>query len=161
MNILRKQLHFTHLLRKFSFFILLISTAVALLIWSNFSVISAPARSSQLFKWNNVNIQGMGYVTGMAIAPVKPYDVYVRTDIGGAYRFDRKNKKWLPLMDMFDTNFSGGGIGVESITVDPKKPTRVYAAVKHGNSIITEHNRNKYKYSGEVFISDDRGNTWK
>ena len=41
----------------------------------------------------------------MSIAPVKPYDVYVRTDAGGAYRFDRKNKKWLPLMDMFDSNF--------------------------------------------------------
>ena len=161
MNIFRKQLHFTHLLRKLSFFVLLISTTVTLLMWNNFDVISAQTQSLQSFKWNNVNIQGMGYVTGMAIAPVKPYDVYVRTDVGGAYRFDRKNQKWLPLMDMFDTNFSGGGIGVESITVDPKKPKRVYVAVKHGSSIITENQTKKYKYSGEIFVSDDRGNTWK
>ncbi|BAY82565.1 putative sialidase [Calothrix parasitica NIES-267] len=161
MNILRKELHFTHLLRKLSFFLLLISTVVTLLIWNNFNVISATASNSQSFKWSNVNIQGMGYVTGMSVASVKPYDVYVRTDVGGAYRFDRKNNKWLPLMDMFDTSFSGGGIGVESITVDPQKPNRVYAAVKHGSSIITEHERKKYKYSGEVFVSDNRGNTWK
>ena len=161
MNILRKELHFTHLLRKLSFFLLLISTVVTLLIWNNLNVISAGARNPQSFKWNNVNIQGMGYVTGMSIAPVKPYDVYVRTDVGGAYRFDRKNQKWLPLMDMFDTSFSGGGIGVESITTDPRKPNRVYVAVKHGSSIITEHDRKKYKYSGEVFVSENRGNTWK
>jgi len=161
MNILRKRLHFKHLLRKLSFFVLLISTAVTFLIWSNFNVISAPVRNSQSFKWSNVNIQGMGYVTGMAIAPVKPYDVYVRTDIGGAYRFNRKNNKWLPLMDMFDTSFSGGGIGVESITVDPQKPKITYAAVERASSTFTEGGREKYKYSGEVMVSQDRGNTWK
>ncbi|MEM7581122.1 MAG: exo-alpha-sialidase [Cyanobacteria bacterium P01_A01_bin.80] len=161
MNILRKQIHFKHLLRKFSFFLLLISTAVTLLVWNNFNVISAHTQSSQSFKWNNVNIQGMGYVTGMAVAPVKPYDVYVRTDAGGAYRFDRKNKKWLPLMDMFDSNFSGGSIGVESIAVDPQKPQNIYAAVNHQSSIITEGDTKKYKYSGEVIVSKDRGNTWK
>jgi photosystem II stability/assembly factor-like uncharacterized protein len=161
MNIFRKQLHFTHLLRKLSFFVLLISTAVTLLVWNNFNVISANTQSSQSFKWNNVNIQGMGYVTGMEAAPVKPYDVYVRTDVGGAYRFDRKIQKWLPLMDMFDTNFSKGGIGVESIAIDPQKPTRIYAAVNRANSIITEGKINKYKYSGEIMVSEDRGNTWK
>ncbi len=161
MNIFRKQLHFMHLLRKLGFFVLLISTAVTLLMWNNFNAISSQATKPQSFKWNNVNIQGMGYVTGMAIAPVKPYDVYVRTDVGGAYRFDRKNKKWLPLMDMFDTNFSKGGIGVESIAVDPQKPTHIYAAVNHASSIITEGNTKKYKYTGEVMVSQDRGNTWK
>ena len=141
-----------------------------LLVWNNFNVISAHTQTSQSFQWNNVNIQGMGYVTGMAIsgakplrgnAPVKPYGIYVRTDVGGAYRFDRKNKKWLPLMDMFDSNFSGGGIGVESIAVDPQKSQNIYAAVNYKGSIITEGNTKKYKYSGEVIVSQDRGNTWK
>ena len=147
MNNLRKQLHFIHLRDKLSFVVLLISTAVMLLVWSNFSVISLPTKTPQSFKWSNVNIQGMGYVTGKSIsdafpqrskASVKPGDVYIRTDAGGAYRFNRKNQKWIPLMDMFDTSFSGGGMGVESIAVDPQKPQIVYAAVNHGSSIITE-----------------------
>ncbi|MEA5592939.1 sialidase family protein [Rivularia sp. UHCC 0363] len=161
MNILSKQLHFTPLLRKSSFFVLLVFTAAIILVGSNFSMISTQAKTEQSFKWSNVNIQGMGYVTGMAIAPVEPYDVYIRTDVGGAYRFDRRNNKWLPLMDMFNTNFSKGGIGLESIAIDPQKPSHVYAAVNHGSSIITEGGRKKYKYSGEIMVSQDRGNTWK
>ncbi|MGI2907169.1 hypothetical protein [Tolypothrix sp. VBCCA 56010] len=34
-----------------------------------------------------------------AIAPQSPYDVYIRTDIGGAYRFIRQTNQWLPLCD--------------------------------------------------------------
>ncbi len=130
-------------------------------VWSHFRVISTPTKTAPSFKWSNVNIQGMGYVTGMAIVPVKSGDVYIRTDVGGAYRFNRKNQQWIPLMDMFNTNFSGGGIGVESIAVDPQKPNFVYAAVNYGSSIISENKIKKYKYSGEVMVSEDRGNTWK
>lgn len=170
MNIFLERSHFTHLVRKSFFLVLLVSTAAIFFIANNFSVISTQNKIPQSFKWSNVNIQGMGYVTGMTISgatsqksnkPVKTSDVYVRTDIGGAYRFDRRNQKWIPLMDMFNTNFSGGGVGVESITVDPQQPNRVYAAVNHGNSIITEDGRKKYKYSGEIMVSEDRGNTWK
>ena len=170
MNNLRKQLHFTPLLRKLSSVVLLISTAVTLLVWNHFSVMSVQTETPQSFKWSNVNIQGMGYVTGMVISeakpregnvPAEPGDVYIRTDVGGPYRFNRKNQQWLPLMDMFDTNFSGGGLGVESIAVDPQNPTHIYAAVNHGSSIITEGGKKKYKYSGEIMVSKNRGNTWK
>ena len=113
------------------------------------------------FDWNNVNIQGMGYVTGLVANPASPYDVYIRTDIGGPYRFDWTNHQWLPLMDMFATNFSGGGIGVESIAVDSIS-NKVYAAINYRNSTVKETNgKIKYKYSGEVMFSTDKGTTWK
>ncbi len=118
------------------------------------------AQANNLFTWRNVNIQGMGYVTGLVISPSSPYDVYVRTDVGGAYRFDRKNKTWFPLMDMFDTNFAGGGIGVESITVDGLTK-RVYAAVNRNSSTFTEKDKLKYKYSGEILVSNNKGITWQ
>ncbi len=118
-------------------------------------------RQPNLFTWRNVNIQGMGYVTGLVINPTSPYDVYVRTDVGGAYRFDRQNKNWLPLMDMFNTNFSQGGVGVESIAVDALKSSRVYASVNRHNSTFKDGNKEKYKYSGEILVSDDRGITWQ
>jgi xyloglucan-specific exo-beta-1,4-glucanase len=118
--------------------------------------------SSPFFNWKNVNIQGMGYVTGLAIAPLSPNDVYVRTDVGGAYRFDNANNQWLPLLDKFDSNFAKGGIGVESVAVDPQKPQRVYVAVNRNyTSFKDTDGKTKYKYGGEVMVSEDRGATWK
>ena len=118
-------------------------------------------QTNNLFTWRNVNIQGMGYVTGLVINPTSPYDVYIRTDVGGVYRFDRKNKNWLPLMDMFNTNFSQGGVGVESVAIDGLKSSRVYAAVNRNNSTFKDGGKEKYKYSGEVLVSDNRGITWQ
>jgi xyloglucan-specific exo-beta-1,4-glucanase len=117
-------------------------------------------QDNKLFTWRNVNIQGMGYVTGLVINSTSPYDVYVRTDVGGAYRFDRKNKTWLPLMDMFDTNFSGGGIGVESIATD-RLTNRIYAGVNRNSSTFKDGEKPKYKYSGEILVSSNRGITWQ
>jgi xyloglucan-specific exo-beta-1,4-glucanase len=115
-----------------------------------------------LFSWRNVNIQGMGYVTGLVISPKSPNDVYVRTDVGGVYRFNRKNNSWFPLMDMFNTNFSKGGIGVESIAVDPSNPNRIYAAIARNNSSFKDGDgKQKYQYSGEIMVSDNRGDSWQ
>jgi Bacterial Ig-like domain (group 2) len=55
------------------------------------------------FSWESVNTQGMGYVTGLVVHPLAPNDIYIRTDVGGAYRFDRTNQYWVPLLDQFGT----------------------------------------------------------
>ena len=126
------------------------------------SGVRTQSNNRQFFKWKSVNIQGMGYVTGLAIAPISPYDVYIRTDIGGAYRFIRKTNQWLPLLDMFDTNFAKGGIGVESIAIDPTLPKRIYVAVNHQNSSFKAGDgKMQYKYAGEVMVSDNQGGSWK
>lgn len=121
---------------------------------------SSNGLANQLFQWKNVNIRGMGYVTGLTISP-KSADVYIRTDVGGAYRFDRKYNRWLPLMDKFDTSFSKGGVGVESIAVDSQNPKRVYAVVNSKSLRPGDGDKSKYEYSGEVLVSDDRGSNWK
>jgi xyloglucan-specific exo-beta-1,4-glucanase len=122
----------------------------------------AESNTGQFFKWKNVNIQGMGYVTGLAIAPQSPHDVYIRTDIGGAYRFIRQTNQWLPLLDMFDSNFAKGGIGVESIAIDPTLLKRIYVVVNHRNSSFKAGDgKMQYKYAGEVMVSDNQGGTWK
>jgi xyloglucan-specific exo-beta-1,4-glucanase len=118
-------------------------------------------QSKNFFSWQNVNIQGMGYVTGLVISPKTPHEVYVRTDVGGVYRFGANNS-WSPLMDMFNTNFSKGGIGVESIAVDPSKPNRIYAAITRYNSSFKDGDgKQKYKYSGEIMVSENRGDSWQ
>ncbi len=153
--------NFIYPLRRISFLFLSIFTALILIVWNNSNLLSAPSKSTDYFHWSNVNIQGMGYITGLVVAPSAPYDVYIRTDVGGAYRFDRGKNRWLPLMDMFDTSFSGGGVGIESIAVDPQKNERVYAVVNRRNKTFDDNGKLKYKYFGELMVSDDRGKTWR
>jgi hypothetical protein len=99
------------------------------------------------FAWKSVNIQGMGYVTGLAIHPLAPHDVYIRTDVGGAYRFDRGGQRWLPISDRTGM----GAAGFEAIGVDPTDSNTVYgsAGVVSGT--------NSY---AEVFVSHSRGAYW-
>jgi uncharacterized protein (TIGR03437 family) len=111
------------------------------------------------FAWKSVNIQGMGYVTGLVIHPLAPNDIYIRTDVGGAYRYDRAAARWLPLMDRFGT--ADSAYGVESIAVDPNDANTVYAAVAM-NQVFTETGGGYYTETtwGEVLVSHSRGVWW-
>ncbi|MEC4814813.1 MAG: sialidase family protein [Scytonema sp. PMC 1069.18] len=116
---------------------------------------------TNLFSWRNVRLNGMGYICGMSISPVAPYDVYIRADIGGAYRYDRRNQRWIPLMDMFSSSFSGGSVGVESVAADPVNPYRVYAVVNSVSGVSqNKENKKVNTYAGEVLVSNNRGKTW-
>jgi uncharacterized protein (TIGR03437 family) len=115
---------------------------------------AARSQTAQLFQWKNVNIQGMGYVTGLVVQPSAPFDVYIRTDVGGAYRFDRPSSSWIPLLDGMVTQ---GGIGTESVAIDPGSPLRAYVVIPGVNSIVN----NEYQYSGEAMVSEDQGVTWR
>jgi xyloglucan-specific exo-beta-1,4-glucanase len=125
--------------------------------------VPAPARaqSVQLFNWDSVNIRGMGYVTGLVIQPSSG-DVYVRTDVGGVYRYDRGAEKWLPLMDRFDQS-EAGNLDIESVAADPGtngRASRVYAAMLWSNG-ANPNDSSVYRRSGEVMVSDDRGANWR
>ena len=115
---------------------------------------AARSESVQLFQWKNVNIQGMGYVTGLVVQPVAPFDVYIRTDVGGVYRFNRSSSSWIPLLDGLATQ---GGIGTETVAIDPNAPARAYAVIPRANAIVN----GEYQYSAEVLVSEDRGVTWR
>ena len=107
------------------------------------------------FSWASVNTQGMGYVTGMVAHPLAPYDIYIRTDVGGAYRFDRAHQYWVPLLDQYG-RLESEIYGVESIAVDPEDINTVYVAAAHGR-IITGSN---VFSPAEILVSHDRGSTW-
>ena len=94
------------------------------------SLLSAQERSGfGPYHFQNVAIGGGGgFIPGIVFSTTEPGLVYVRTDIGGAYRFDQDLGRWIPLLDFIgfpDWNLSG----VESITIDPRDPDRVYLAV--------------------------------
>ena len=72
-------------------------------------------------------IKGGGFVSGIVMSPALPGLAFARTDVGGAYRYDPANRRWMPMTDWVgraDSNL----IGIESIAVDPTDPNRVYLA---------------------------------
>ena len=51
------------------------------------------------YNYKNAPIPGGGYVTGLIYHKKQSGILYARTDIGGTYRFDRKDKRWHSLID--------------------------------------------------------------
>jgi hypothetical protein len=76
--------------------------------------------------------------------------VYIRTDVGGFYRWNAAEKSWIPLNDSFplaQSNHYGG----EGLALDLNNPNIVYiAAGKYP----------KWEVKGSIFKSTDRGKTW-
>lgn len=101
-------------------------------------------------EWTNVALGGGGYVTGIYLHPQEPDLVYIRTDIGGFFRWDAKAKKWIPLIDNFSTSESHY-YGGEALALDPKNPNLVYIAA--GLYLADK--------PGAIFKSTDRGQTWQ
>jgi xyloglucan-specific exo-beta-1,4-glucanase len=76
------------------------------------------------FKSNTVAIGGGGFVTGI-ISDVKSGDVYCRTDVGGAYRWDAAANRWVQMLDWL-ADSQGGLSGVESLAIDPQNSNNIY-----------------------------------
>jgi photosystem II stability/assembly factor-like uncharacterized protein len=99
------------------------------------------------YHWDNVAIGGGGYVTGLVIHPKERGLVYIRTDVGGCFRWNDRGGRWIPITDHFAYTESDY-YDVESIALDPVDPDVVYIAV--GSA---------YR-PGTIFKSTDRGETW-
>ncbi|MBE7158088.1 MAG: hypothetical protein INR62_06575, partial [Rhodospirillales bacterium] len=93
----------------------------------------------------NVAIGGGGYVTGICADPNEKGLFYIRTDVGGAYRWDAVNARWIPLLD----RLSASDFGVESIAVDAGHARTVYLQT------------GKYLYDkAKILKSTDAGENW-
>jgi xyloglucan-specific exo-beta-1,4-glucanase len=105
---------------------------------------SAPAGD---YVWRNAKIGGGGYMPNIVFSPAERGLAYLRSDMGGAYRWDEAAKAWIPLQDA-DADWNARG--VESIAPDPKNPDIVYAAVGM-----------THKLPAGILISHDRGGHWQ
>ncbi|MFF8638504.1 WD40/YVTN/BNR-like repeat-containing protein [Streptomyces pilosus] len=112
----------------------------------------ARAAESAGYRWRNVVIGGTGFITGVLFHPRVRGLAYARTDIGGAYRWDDRRERWVPLLDHIgwdDWNL----LGVEAMAVDPAHPDRLYLACgTYAQS---------WGSNGAVLRSEDRGATWR
>ncbi|MFI2634792.1 1,4-beta-glucanase [Streptomyces collinus] len=111
---------------------------------------ATPAQSD--YHWRNAVQGGTGFISGVLFHPSVKGLAYLRTDIGGAYRWDDRRDRWIPLTDHIgwdDWNL----LGVEAMAVDPAHPDRVYLALgTYAQS---------WAGNGAVLRSEDRGATWQ
>lgn len=110
---------------------------------------SQSVMTSANYEWNTVPMGGGGYVSGMVMHPTEPDLIYIRTDVGGMYRWNPTDSSWIPLLNhitMAEKNL----YGIDSIAIDPSNPDIVYAAA------------GKYDYwtPSDILKSTDRGETW-
>ncbi|MFF9866335.1 RICIN domain-containing protein [Streptomyces sp. NPDC013953] len=104
------------------------------------------------YVWNNAQVVGGGYVTGLVFNPREKGLLYARTDMGGAYRWDAAAEQWIPLTDWLgekDWNL----LGIDSLATDPVDPARLYLA--------TGTYTNGWAGNGAILRSTDRGRTFQ
>ena len=106
------------------------------------------SKASVNYEWSNVAIGGGGYITGIVYNPTEEGLAYIRTDIGGAYRFDEEADKWVPITDHLGSD-AWNLIGIESVATDPVEPNRVYLAC---GTYMSD--------AAALLASDDYGETW-
>ncbi|MDQ2686665.1 MAG: glycoside hydrolase, partial [Armatimonadota bacterium] len=51
------------------------------------------------YQWSHAVMGGVEYATGIVWNPKHPELLYTRCDTGGFFRLDRKNDRWVPMMD--------------------------------------------------------------
>jgi len=123
--------------------------------------------AAEPYTWKSVQIVGGGFVDGIVFHPTAKGVRYARTDMGSAYRWNDKSKRWEGILDWVpyeDLNL----MGVESIAVDPSDPNKVYLACgtytsATDNAILRSNDRAKtfqrtnvpFRFGGN---EDGRGN---
>ncbi|MCW3060852.1 MAG: carbohydrate-binding protein [Capsulimonas sp.] len=113
---------------------------------------SGAAPKSQPYQWRNVAIIAGGFVDGLLFSPTQEGLAYARTDIGGAYQWDKAAKQWVPLNDWAGGK-DGNLLGCESIGVDPTDAKRLYLAL----GTYTQPSSG----NGAIMRSSDGGRSWK
>ena len=81
--------------------------------------------AAENYRWDTVAMGGAGFVSGVVASKSERGVVFVRTDVGGAYRYDVQNERWVGLNDWLSED-NVGLMGVESLAIDPRNAANVY-----------------------------------
>lgn len=114
------------------------------------SLSAAPATPAVPYVWDSVAIGGGGFVSALIPSRSEPGVVYVRTDVGGAYRWDKAYARWVPLLDWL-SDADTGLLGIDSLAIDPRNAGKVYLLA--GTSYLQ-------KGRSAILRSTDYGKTW-
>ena len=128
-------------------------TALAVLSALGFQpvTVSAQTVSSESYSWRSVQINGGGFITGIVYHPTQQNLVYVRTDIGGAFRWDSSTSSWVPLTDQI--GYADAQLmGVLSLAVDPANSILLYLATGEYTAW--------WARNAAILYSTDKGVSW-
>lgn len=103
------------------------------------------------YTWKSVQVGGGGYVTGIIFHPAQQNLLYARTDMGGAYRWDNANTKWIPLTDHL-VRSNSDYMGILAMAVDPSDVNRVY--------MLCGKYTQSWAGNGALLSSTNQGNSW-
>jgi hypothetical protein len=109
-----------------------------------------------VYTYSNVQIIAGGFIDGIVQHPTTQNLAYLRTDIGGAYKYvapttANATGSWQPLLDFLPAS-QDNYLGVESIALDPTNPQNLYLAVgTYAESFGT---------NGAFLISNNQGSSF-
>jgi len=108
--------------------------------------------AQQPYTWKPVKIVAGGYVPGLIFHPAQQGLMYARTDMGGTYRYEATEHRWVALNDWTSMD-EVNNFGIESVGIDPHDATKLYEAVGMYS--------NSWNPDGFILRSDDQGRTFK
>ena len=100
------------------------------------------------FIWDTVKIGGGGYVIG--VTQSKNGTIYIRTDVGGIYRFNHQSSSWKPLLDFLSIN-KQNLFGTDGFVTSPY----------HNDVIYTASGMYEFDTPSYILKSIDTGNSFK
>lgn len=111
--------------------------------------------------WSQVPIGGGGYVTGL-VSDASGSDIYCRTDVGGAFRWDAANGRWISLSDTLvsaNTDYAATHMPVSSLAVDPNDANKIYMAVGYFTGGASGTPLPDIPFNS-IYASSNKGSTW-
>jgi hypothetical protein len=99
------------------------------------------------YEWGSLKIGGGGYLSGLIVGKK---EMYIRTDVGGAYKYDYTKKKWVQLLS-FINEAKKEYLSVKGIAIDPNDDDIVYFLC--GCAYF-------YPYKTAIFKTTDGGKTF-
>ncbi len=112
--------------RRAAFYALTLPLAGVALAASAGQVLARSERAeSASYDWQHVRVGGGGFTPGIIFSPIEKGLAYLRSDMGGAYRWDAKADRWVQLLDGVS---EGSFMGIESVAADPVDAGTVYLA---------------------------------
>ena len=86
------------------------------------SVAESTASLEDSYTWDTLCIGGGGFVSGISTGQ---NEMYLRTDVGGAYKFDYDKNKWVQIFDFLNEE-DRGLLSVKGMAIDPTDDNTVY-----------------------------------
>src|SRR6185437_9321862 len=80
---------------------------------------AAADQTTPNYAWRNVTVGGGGFVPDIVFSRAERGLAYLRTDMGGVYRWSARQHSWIPLEDGIAQS---SYFGIESIAADPVNP---------------------------------------